>query len=178
MGRSRRKTRKERPPAELHAGYNYSRGRIPHVAGGAATDYSLASGTVRKRPWARHLSVFVVSFILVVSVVGYLIGGEIRDLLELLSATGSVGRWIVMLCGPLVLLAVMAYYYGSVGIEWPLETVFRLIMIGALLGLGLLTLAFALIRFDPTASGYEGFFLGAGAMLLVLAGIGYFGQRS
>lgn len=152
---------------------------MPRVPGGSETDYSLADGTLRTRRTPRYLVLFGAALLLLLMATAYIAGGEFSDLFELISLTASLGRALVIIAGPLVLITVMAYYYASVGIEWPRETAFRLVTIGAVIVLGLLLALFALLRLDPeaTATAYDVYLLGAGTLFLGVAAIGYLGQR-
>jgi hypothetical protein len=156
MGRREREGRSRREPLELHFGYNYSRGHIPNVG---------AAAPLPKVVRAVVLIVVAIGFLVALAAVtGYEGPG-----IELLRTVLAAGRGVAMLGGSLALALVLLYYY-SAGIDWPKETAFRLLGIGATVG----TLLWIGVMVLGSRSVTSWLLL----LALVLAAVlGYLGQR-
>lgn len=156
MGRREREGRCRREPLELHFGYNYSRGHIPHV------------GAAAPLPKIVRAVVLVAIALGLVVTLAAVMGAE-GPVVDFLRSLLAAGRGIVMLGGSFTLALVLLYYY-SAGIDWPKETAFRLLGIGATVGILLWTGVMVL--------GWRSVTSWVVLFVLVLAAVlGYLGQR-
>jgi hypothetical protein len=176
VGRWRPKKRKGWPKPELHPGVNISKGYIPRVGGRASEDYSVETGNVRSLRNRRQLAWFAVAAAALFALVAWFVWPHAHGLVDLIGAFASLGKYFVLAVTPFVLLAVVVYYYTGAGIEWPVRTASRLVMIASLLGIAMLAavLVLGLLegRLDEVRS------LGWVVAILVIVGIvGYAGQR-
>jgi hypothetical protein len=176
MGRGRPKKRKEWPKPELHPGINYSRGYVPRVGGRAADDYDVESGEVRSlRKW-RQLTFLGLGALALFTFVAWFVWPRASGFGDVLGAFAILGKYFVLVVGPLILVGVVVYYYTGVGIEWSVRTLSRLTMIGACIGIAIfaavLTAGYLEGRLDEYAS--LGWIV---ALLVIVAVAGYLGQR-
>ena len=176
MGRWRPKRRKKWPRTELHPGVNYSRGYVPAVGGRASDEYSVESGNVRSlRTW-RHLALFTFGALGLFGFVAWFVWPRASGFWDLVGAFAILGKYFVLMVGPVLLVGAVLYYYAGVGIEWPVRTASRLALIASVLGLAIFTAVLALGYLEGRLGEYGSLAWIVPGLILVAAA-GYLGQR-
>jgi hypothetical protein len=162
---------------ELHPGPT-SRGYVPFVDGaGAETEYSLEEGTARRLPRGRQRATVAAGLVLVAAITGYFVWADVHGFLDFLGAMGAMGRIIWLVVGSLAFLGALAYYYTA-GIDWPRDEAYRIIAIGASIGLAIVLLVLLLVSLEGRIDEVWPSLWRVGLALAVAAAVGWIGQRS
>jgi hypothetical protein len=113
----RAESRRRRSLPELHRGPWQ---RIPRVEGGGS-------------PRRLHLAIFALAVLGAGIWTAVFAWSRAESLFEILSAIGVVGRGFAVAVGGLGVLLAIAYYYTA-GVDWPLETAGRILVIASVIG--------------------------------------------
>jgi hypothetical protein len=164
--------RRESP--ELHPGPWQG---VPKVGGGLESDFTIRGRSFLKLPRSRHLAVFLLVFTAVGALAAYLGWPVVDGLLNLLGVIGAMGGVIWFVAGSLGVLAAVVYYYTA-GIDWPKEEAYRIVAVGASIGLVIVVLVLALAHLEGRVHEVWPSLLKVGLGLAIAATAGWIGQRS